>query len=280
MAAYDDLNDKRIFSVGILSVVVVIATALAVQVLYYWMVRFQESATARFSSYRRSDEVLEAQTNEIESYGVDEQTAAVTMPIGVAIERLVAKRSGQSMQLDLSAGSDAVATDAELMDDGGLAKENNFPGDDADADEPETAKPTNDKPEIDKPDAEKPDLKTPSEPLTEMAKENNNPSNAPETKSTVEPAAENKPDAEGKPDAEKAPEKTDNNDEKTDGKTETSTPVVEEKPSPESNDSPSDGDTPEPDSPKPDPPKTDPPKADPPNTDPPKQDDPAEEPDV
>ena len=43
MAAYDDLNVKRIFTVGIGSILVTLVTALAVQVLYYWLVQWQDA---------------------------------------------------------------------------------------------------------------------------------------------------------------------------------------------------------------------------------------------
>jgi hypothetical protein len=43
MAAYDDLDVKRIFVVGIASVVVTAVTALAVQVVYYTMAQQQKT---------------------------------------------------------------------------------------------------------------------------------------------------------------------------------------------------------------------------------------------
>lgn len=89
MAGYDDLNNKRIFSVAILSVIVVAVTALAVQVLYYWMVRLQEDQTAAMSNYGRSDRVIEQQTAEISGYGVDPDTGNLTMPIDAAIKKVV-----------------------------------------------------------------------------------------------------------------------------------------------------------------------------------------------
>ncbi len=45
MAAYDDLDVKRIFIVGIASVVVTAVTALAVQVLYYSLSEWQNAET-------------------------------------------------------------------------------------------------------------------------------------------------------------------------------------------------------------------------------------------
>lgn len=92
MASYDDLNDKRIFAVGILSVIVVAVSALAVQVLYYWMVRLQEESTASMSSYSRQDRILDKQTAEIENFGVDPESANITIPIKDAVKKVVDER--------------------------------------------------------------------------------------------------------------------------------------------------------------------------------------------
>ena len=52
MASYDDLDVKRIFTVGVGSIVVTAVTALAVQVLYYALVQWQDSETKAASSQR------------------------------------------------------------------------------------------------------------------------------------------------------------------------------------------------------------------------------------
>lgn len=95
MANYDDLNNKRIFGVGILSVIVVAVAALAVQVLYYWMVRIQEDHTASMSSYARSSRVLSEQSAEIADFGVDSSTGNLTMPIERAME-IIVRQKGKS----------------------------------------------------------------------------------------------------------------------------------------------------------------------------------------
>lgn len=89
MAAYDDLDDRRIFAVSILSVLVVAVTALAVQVLYYWMVSIQEAETAKKSNYNRQNQALELQEEEIANFGVDPDSGAVTIPIDEAINRVL-----------------------------------------------------------------------------------------------------------------------------------------------------------------------------------------------
>jgi sortase (surface protein transpeptidase) len=93
MAAYDDLNIKRIFNVGILSIVVTAVTALAVQVLYYSLLQWQESETRAASNYQRQNRILEEQKQQISSYGVDEQTGNITIPIDKAIELMVGENS-------------------------------------------------------------------------------------------------------------------------------------------------------------------------------------------
>lgn len=91
MAAYDDLNVKRIFNVGILSIVVTAVTALAVQVLYFSLVQWQESETRAASNYERQNRILEEQKQQISTYGVDELTGNITIPIDKAIELMVGK---------------------------------------------------------------------------------------------------------------------------------------------------------------------------------------------
>jgi cell division protein FtsX len=106
MAAYDDLNVKRIFSVGILSVVVTAVTALAVTVVYYWLVQIQSAETAAASNYQRQNQILEQQQNEIAAYGVDPQTGNIIIPIDKAIEQMVAGGKTESPADDSQANED------------------------------------------------------------------------------------------------------------------------------------------------------------------------------
>lgn len=93
MAAYDDLNVKRIFIVGVVSVVVTAVTALAVQVLYYSLVQWQDAETSAASDYRRQNRILEEQKQEISTYGVDEATGNIIIPIDRAMELFVAEQA-------------------------------------------------------------------------------------------------------------------------------------------------------------------------------------------
>lgn len=91
MADYDDLNVKRIFTVGIASVVVTAVTALAVQLLYYSMLEWQDVETKAASDYSRQNSILSAQEAGISNYGVDEETGNIIIPIDKAMEYLVSE---------------------------------------------------------------------------------------------------------------------------------------------------------------------------------------------
>jgi len=93
MAAYDDLDVKRIFVVGIFSIVITAVTALAVQVLYYAMVQWQDSETKAASNYKRQKAILAEQEAEISNYGVDADTGNIVIPIDDAIRLMVNETS-------------------------------------------------------------------------------------------------------------------------------------------------------------------------------------------
>tara|TARA_R110002049_G_scaffold285698_1_gene466732 strand:- start:135367 stop:135684 length:318 start_codon:yes stop_codon:yes gene_type:complete len=102
MAAYDDLNVSRIFTVGIISVVVTAVTALAVQVLYYALVQWQSEAKIAQSDYRRQQAVFAEQIEQISSYGVDPTTGNVTIPIDDAIELMASENKKANDQKNKS----------------------------------------------------------------------------------------------------------------------------------------------------------------------------------
>ncbi len=95
MAQYDDLNVPRIATVGVISIVVVAVTALAVQVMYYALAEWQDSAKSAQSEYRRENMVLAEQKEQISTYGVDEQTGRVTIPIDQAMELVISKNKNK-----------------------------------------------------------------------------------------------------------------------------------------------------------------------------------------
>ena len=92
MAAYDDLNVKRILVVGILSVVITAVTALAVQVLYYNLVQRHDAETDAANDYHRQNQILQEQQKQISSYGVDETTGNIVIPIEKAIDLMVGEK--------------------------------------------------------------------------------------------------------------------------------------------------------------------------------------------
>ncbi|MEM8669898.1 MAG: hypothetical protein AAGG48_20395 [Planctomycetota bacterium] len=92
MAAYDDLDVKRIFAVGIFSIVITAVTALAVQVLYFALVKWQDAETKAASNYGRQNRILADQQEEISNYGIDAETGNIVIPIEEAI-RLMANES-------------------------------------------------------------------------------------------------------------------------------------------------------------------------------------------
>ena len=113
MAAYDDLDVKRIFSVGILSIVVTAVTALAVQVVYYHLVQVQTAETAAASDYTRQNAILKQQQDEIATYDVDQQTGNIIIPIDKAIELMVGDRGSKSPSDDSQASEDQHSDEQE-----------------------------------------------------------------------------------------------------------------------------------------------------------------------
>ena len=97
MAAYDDLDVKRIFLVGVISLVVLAVTALAVQVISYSMLQWQQESKSAQSNYERQNRILGDQQRQISTYGVDPASGNITIPIEEAI-KLVAEeaREGDS----------------------------------------------------------------------------------------------------------------------------------------------------------------------------------------
>lgn len=91
MAQYDDLNVSRITVVGIISIVVTAVTALAVQVMFYALAEWQDSAKSAQSEYRRENMALTEQTEKISQYGVDETTGRITIPVQRAMELIAAE---------------------------------------------------------------------------------------------------------------------------------------------------------------------------------------------
>ncbi len=91
MAAYDDLPIKRIVTVGLLSIAITIITVLGVQVLYFGMLSYVDEKKLAESTYRESLEALDVQSKKLSRFGVDEDTAKITIPIEQAMKQLVSE---------------------------------------------------------------------------------------------------------------------------------------------------------------------------------------------
>jgi len=90
MAAYDDLNGKRIATISVISILVTAVTVLAVQVLYFAMAGYVDDQKVRSASYIRPNRILANQAEEISSYGVDSETGNITVPVGEVMKKMAA----------------------------------------------------------------------------------------------------------------------------------------------------------------------------------------------
>lgn len=88
MAAYDDLNIKRIGIVSVISIVTVAVSVLAVQVLYFAMVEYVDGNKMRASDYRRPNQVLAEQAAELTRYGVNKSTGKITVPVELMMKKI------------------------------------------------------------------------------------------------------------------------------------------------------------------------------------------------
>jgi hypothetical protein len=89
MAHYDDLDNKQIFMVGAVSAVLTLVTILAVQVLYYAMVRRHVTAQDVEAEFLESRQIVAAQRDRLNQYGRHPQTGNLLIPIDRAISLVV-----------------------------------------------------------------------------------------------------------------------------------------------------------------------------------------------
>lgn len=90
MAAYDDLDGKRIATISVISILVTAVTVLAVQVLYFAMAGWVDSRKVDSATYARQNKVLAEQVEEVSSFGIDANTGNVTVPVDQIIDKMVA----------------------------------------------------------------------------------------------------------------------------------------------------------------------------------------------
>jgi hypothetical protein len=83
------LNNKQLFTVSIVSVVVTFITILACQVVYYTLRNEFQATVLERSEYRIGNEALAGQREEISTFGVDEETGRLEIPIRRAMQFVV-----------------------------------------------------------------------------------------------------------------------------------------------------------------------------------------------
>lgn len=93
MAAYDDLDGKRIAGISVISIVVTAVTVLAVQVLYFAMAGWVDARKVESATYARQNKVLSDQVEEVSSFGIDSETGNVIVPVEKVIETMAAEQS-------------------------------------------------------------------------------------------------------------------------------------------------------------------------------------------
>ena len=93
MAAYDDLDGKRIATISVISIVVTAVTVLAVQVLFFAMAEYVDQQKVESSSYARQNRYLAEQAEEVSSFGIDAETGNVVVPVEQVMKEMAAEKS-------------------------------------------------------------------------------------------------------------------------------------------------------------------------------------------
>ncbi len=91
MAQYDDLPIQRITAVSLISIAVTVVTILAVQVVYFGMLDYVNSAKSASGRYSESDQILAGQKRSISRVGVNDEDAKLVIPIESAMKRMVSQ---------------------------------------------------------------------------------------------------------------------------------------------------------------------------------------------
>ena len=84
MASYDDLNNRQIFTVAIISAALTFITILACQVVYFALAESQEEY-----KHTQGNSVLTSQSDSLNHYGVNEETGQIQVPVEVVMTQLV-----------------------------------------------------------------------------------------------------------------------------------------------------------------------------------------------
>ncbi len=93
MASYDDLNNRQIFTVAILSAALTFITILACQVVYFALAERQEEEKLKQGQFTQGNSVLTSQSDSLNHYGVNEETGQIQVPVDVVMTQFVKKQS-------------------------------------------------------------------------------------------------------------------------------------------------------------------------------------------
>ncbi|WP_153556454.1 hypothetical protein [Roseimaritima sediminicola] len=109
MASYDDLNNRQLFTVAIISAALTFITILACQVVYYALAERQEEHKLRQGRFFQGNRVLSTQSDTLNHYGINEETGQVQVPVDVVMTRMVEEAQNESEQ-DNSTAADPSET--------------------------------------------------------------------------------------------------------------------------------------------------------------------------
>lgn len=95
MANYDDLNNRQIFTVAIISAVLTFITILACQVVYYALAERIAEQKLQEAQFFQGNSILTRQSDAISQYGVNEETGQVQIPVEMVMTRLADQHSSK-----------------------------------------------------------------------------------------------------------------------------------------------------------------------------------------
>ena len=101
MSNYNDLNNRQIITISVISAALTFIAILASQVIYYALEQREHRLKSAQSHYAAGNDLLAEQMGTIEEYGVNSLTGQIQIPIDEAIEKraaLSAKNSNEKRE--------------------------------------------------------------------------------------------------------------------------------------------------------------------------------------
>lgn len=108
MASYDDLNNRQIFTVAIIAVALTFIAILASQVVYYALAERHQLVKEAQGRYVEGDTVLQQQSQTLDSYGVNEETGQLQVPVSEVMRRMAEHSDNQDHDSDSPEGTNAT----------------------------------------------------------------------------------------------------------------------------------------------------------------------------